>query len=133
YDPTILEVVSVSGGTSTGFTGVPGGVPSTPGELTLALFNTSGITEPTGLVDLAGIDFTVIGSSTDPQLNIEVVDFGDVNANPLQANVIPVTIDIQQDGPVDTPTPEPTSTPVETPTDTPVPVDTPVPTDTPAE
>ena len=64
YDPAVLTLVSVAGGSAADFSGNPRTNTPTPGTTNLSAFQSASLTSPTGVVSVAMITFDVAASAT---------------------------------------------------------------------
>ena len=64
YDPAVLTVASVAGGSTAQFSGSPTTNTPTPGTTNLSAFQSSSLTSPTGVVSVAMITFDVAATAS---------------------------------------------------------------------
>ena len=84
YDPAVLTLASVAGGTTTEFSGTPTTSTPMPGRANLAAYQSASLTSPTGVVSVAMITFNVTAStSTTTDIALTVKDLYDTNAMPI--------------------------------------------------
>src|SRR5256712_14150597 len=81
YDPAVLMVASVAGGSTAQFSGSPTTNTPTPGTTNLSAFQSSSLTLPTGVVSVAMITFNVAASaSTITDIGLTVKTLFDTNS-----------------------------------------------------
>src|SRR5262249_40567048 len=63
YDPSVVTIASIAGGSTLEFSGAPTTKPSsfTSGTTRISAFNTTSLTSPTGLVSVARVTFNFVG------------------------------------------------------------------------
>src|SRR2546426_951576 len=81
YDPAVLTVASVAGGSTAQFSGSPTTNTPTPGTTNLSAFQSSSLTLPTGVVSVAMITFNVAATaSTITAIGLTVKTLFDTNS-----------------------------------------------------
>src|SRR5947207_2707765 len=91
YDPSVLTLASVAGGTTTEFSGTPTTSTPMPGRANLAAYQSASLTSPTGVVSVAMITFNVTAStSTTTDIALTVKDLYDTNAMPILPSTVPL-------------------------------------------
>jgi len=122
YDPAIVTIASIIGGTTAEFSGNPSTNPGsfTSGTTLVSGFNSSSLVAPTGTVSVMRVTFNVVGTTGSSSLGVTVTSLANVNGaaySPLTVNGCSVSLPTPT--PTNTPTNTPTSTPTQTPTNTP--------------
>ena len=84
YDPAVLTIASVAGGTTPEFSGSPTTNPGTftNGTTNVAGFQTASLTRPTGVVSLARVTFNAVGPAS-TTVGLTVSGLFDTNSNPI--------------------------------------------------
>lgn len=121
YDPSVFAVTSVSGGLTAEFAGPPVVNPADfpTGRTRMSAFNTSNLTEPTGVVSVAQVQFSVLDDSKESgSIGIEVVTLADIDGVRLEATTESCTVTFVEGTPsatfteaMQSPTPSRTPTP----------------------
>jgi len=84
YDPAVLTLASVAGGSTTEFSGTPTTNTPMPGTANLAAYQSASLTSPTGVVSVAMITFNVTAStSTTTDIALTVKYLYDTNSMPI--------------------------------------------------
>src|SRR5438309_5389693 len=84
YDPVVLTLASVAGGSTAEFSGRPTTNTPTPGTTNLAAFQSASLTSPTGVVSVAMITFSVAETaSTTTDIGLTVKNLFDTDSNPI--------------------------------------------------
>src|SRR5438445_17553 len=84
YDPAVLTLASVAGGSTAEFSGRPTTNTPTPGTTNLAAFQSASLTSPTGVVSVAMITFSVAETaSTTTDIGLTVKNLFDTDSNPI--------------------------------------------------
>src|SRR5438132_834177 len=84
YDPAVLTLPSVAGGSTAEFSGRPTTNTPTPGTTNLAAFQSASLTSPTGVVSVAMITFSVAETaSTTTDIGLTVKNLFDTDSNPI--------------------------------------------------
>jgi len=96
YDPAVLTIAAVNGGDATKFSAKPATKKPTPGMTNIAAFQSSSLTSPTGVVNVAKVTFDVAPvASTTTSIGLDVVNLFDTDAVqvlPATANGCSVTV-----------------------------------------
>jgi hypothetical protein len=95
YDPAVLTIASVEGGTTSEFTGAPttNTASFTPGSTIIAGLQSSSLTAPTGVVSVARVTFDVRGAATTPTaIGVTVRDLFDTRSAPIPATATGCTV-----------------------------------------
>jgi len=88
YNPAVVAIASVAGGTTAEFAGSPTTNPAsfTTGTTNIAAFQTSSLTGPTGVVSVARITFNVVATvNTTATIGLTVQSLFDTNSSPISA------------------------------------------------
>src|SRR5437016_1804515 len=84
YDPAVLALASVAGGSTAEFSGRPTTNTPTPGTTNLAAFQSASLTSPSGVVSVAMITFSVAETaSTTTDIGLTVKNLFDTDSNPI--------------------------------------------------
>lgn len=115
WTPSVFQVTGVARGSSPEFGTPISNIRNDQGRLTIAGFQFSSLTGPTGSFTIATVNFTSEGSGT-TEVQLEVRELSDTDGMPLNASVMGGSVSISASG-TSTPTPTVETTP--TPTSTP--------------
>src|SRR5213594_1027350 len=84
YDPAVLTVASIAGGSTAQFSGNPTTNTPTPGTTNLSGFQSASLTSPTGVVSVAMITFSVAETaSTTTDIGLTLKNLFDTDSNPI--------------------------------------------------
>src|SRR5213083_2428779 len=84
YDPAVLTVASVAGGSTAQFSGSPTTNTPTPGTTNISAFQSASLTMPTGVVSVAMITFNVAATaSATTAIGLTVTTLFDTNSDPI--------------------------------------------------
>jgi len=84
YDPAVLTVASVAGGSTAQFSGSPTTNTPTPGTTNISAFQSGSLTMPTGVVSVAMITFNVAATaSATTAIGLTVTTLFDTNSDPI--------------------------------------------------
>src|SRR5207249_3404571 len=84
YDPAVLTLVSVAGGSAADFSGNPRTNTPTPGTTNLSAFQSASLTSPTGVVSVAMITFDLAATaSATTAIGLTVKTLFDTNSVPI--------------------------------------------------
>src|SRR5438067_74844 len=84
YDPAVLTVASVAGGSTAQFSGSPTTNTPTPGTTNISAFQSGSLTMPTGVVSVAMITFNVAATaSATTAIGLTVTTLFDTNSGPI--------------------------------------------------
>jgi len=127
YNPAVVRVESITGGTTAEFSTDPITNPTNfpSGRTRFAAFNTASLTSPTGAVSVARVTFEsggLVGDSS--PIGVEIITLADTDGSRITAEArgCVVTLGSQTPGgATETPTPQATATPTSGPTETPAP------------
>ena len=85
YDPAVLTVASIAGGSTAEFSGNPTTNTPTPGTTNLSGFQSASLTSPTGVVSVAMITFNVAATaSATTAIGLTVKTLFDTNSVPIR-------------------------------------------------
>src|SRR6266403_2122547 len=82
YDPAVLTLASVAGGSTAEFSGRPTTNTPAPGTTNLAAFQSASLTSPTGVVSVAMITFSVAETAS-TAIGLTVTNLFDTNSMPI--------------------------------------------------
>src|SRR5439155_1035566 len=115
YDPAVLTVASVAGGSTAQFSGSPTTNTPTPGTTNISAFQSSSLTLPTGVVSVAMITFNVVATaSTITAISLTAT----TNTNTTSTTILPTTTTTSTMSAISTTTTSTTTTPTSTTTTT---------------
>ena len=85
YDPAVLTIASVAGGSSPEFSGSPttNSGSFTSGSTNISAFQTTSLTGPTGIVSIARPTFNAVGPAASTTVGLTVRSLFDTNSNPI--------------------------------------------------
>src|SRR2546427_2095817 len=84
YDPAVLTLASIGGGSTAEFSGKPTTNTPTPGTTNLSAFQSASLTSPTGVVSVAMITFSVAATaSATTAIGLTVKTLFDTNSAPI--------------------------------------------------
>lgn len=124
YDPAVVTIASIAGGTTAEFASPPITNPAdfSSGRVRLVAFNSASLTAPIGVVSVARVTFNAVGlPGASTSLGLEIITLANTDGLRIPADVAGCAIAIATTPPPTTPTYSPTPTPTATRPSTPVP------------
>lgn len=121
YDPAVVTIASIAGGTTAEFAVPPITNPArfASGRVRLVAFNSASFTAPAGLVSVARITFNAVGlPGASTSLGLEIITLANTDGVKIAAGVSGCAVAIATTLPTATPTYSPTHAPTATPAST---------------
>jgi uncharacterized protein YjdB len=97
YDPSVVRITAITGGTTPDFSSTPGFDPSSfaSGSTLIAAFQNASLTEPSGTISLARITFEVIGApGASAPLSLEAVTLAATDLTDIASTNVPVLVSV---------------------------------------